>query len=88
MPSNIDTALPNKVDLPGVIPVKLPDHLERIRLLNVEQLAALLGFSVQHTRRLYRAGKIPAPIRINGRKCGWPAHVAMKLVGAPEAEAA
>lgn len=88
MPKQTDTAIQNKVSLPEVIPVKLPDHLERIRLLNVEQLAALLGFSVQHTRRLYRAGKLPAPVKINGRKCGWPANVAAKLVGAPEAEAA
>ena len=88
MPKQTDTAIPNKVELPKALPVKLPEQLERVRLINVEQFAALLGFSVQHTRRLYRAGKLPAPIKINGRKCGWPAHVAVKFVGAPEAEAA
>ena len=66
----------------------LPAFLERNRLLNVEQMAELTGYSVAHIRRLYRTKKFPEPVRINGRKCGWPAHVAMKLVGAPEQEAA
>ncbi len=69
-------------------PVKLPAFLERSRIINVVELSALLGYSVEHTRRLYRTGKIPAPVRIAGRKVGWPAHIAGKLVGASDQEAA
>jgi len=69
-------------------PVKLPAFLERSRIINVVEMAALLGYSVEHTRRLYRTGKIPAPVKIAGRKVGWPAHVAGKLVGASDQEAA
>ncbi len=83
-----EATIPNKAELMEIVPVKLPEHLERMRLLSVGQLAALLGFSVQHTRRLYRSGKLPAPVRINGRKCGWPANVAAKLVSVPEDVAA
>ena len=69
-------------------PVTLPPLLERNRLLNVKQMAELTGFSVAHIRRLYRTNKFPAPIRIGGKAVAWPAHVAAKLVGATEMEAA
>lgn len=69
-------------------PVTLPPALERNRLLDVFQMADLLGFSVAHVRRMYRTGKLPAPVRIGGRKCGWPAHVAAALTGSPDKEAA
>ncbi len=75
-----DTAVPR--------PVVLPPMLERNRLLDVFQMADLLGFSVAHIRRLYRTGKLPAPVRIGGRKVGWPAHVAAALTGSPMNEAA
>ena len=88
MPKRTDTAIPHEVMLPEAKPVVLPAFLERSRLLDVHQFAAVLGFSVAHTRRLYQTGKLPAPVRINGRKVGWPAHVAAKLVGAPEQQAA
>ena len=76
-----DTALPNKVEIPAPRLVTLPPALERNRILDVFQLADLLGFSVAHVRRLYRTGKLPAPVRIGGRKVGWPAHVAAALTG-------
>ncbi len=88
MSKKTDTAIHEKVVLPEAKPVVLPAFLERSRLLDVHQFAAVLGFSVAHTRRLYQTGKLPAPVRINGRKVGWPAHVAMKLVDSPEQEAA
>ncbi len=80
MPKRTDTAVPK--------PVILPPMLERNRILDVFQMADLLGFSVAHVRRLYRTGKLPAPIRIGGRKVGWPAHVAAALTGSPMNEAA
>lgn len=80
MPKRTDTAVPK--------PVILPPMLERNRILDVFQMADLLGFSVAHVRRLYRTGKLPAPIRIGGRKVGWPAHVAAALTGSPEMKAA
>ena len=69
-------------------PVTLPPLLEHNRLLNVRQMAELTGFSIAHIRRLYRTNKFPAPIRIGGRAVAWPAHVAAKLVGITEMEAA
>lgn len=59
--------------------VSLPTFLDRHRILNVKQVAQALGFSVAHTRRLYRTGKIPKPLQIGGRKFGWPASVVLDL---------
>ncbi len=80
MPHCTDTTVPR--------PVTLPPMLERNRLLDVFQMADLLGFSVAHIRRMYRTGKLPAPVRVGGRKVGWPAHVAAALTGSPDKEAA
>jgi predicted DNA-binding transcriptional regulator AlpA len=49
----------------------LPKDLNRERLLGTEQTAEFLGFSVPHFRRLYKAEKVPAPIKIGERKYGW-----------------
>ncbi len=54
-------------------PVTLPPDLARNRLLDSGQAAVLCGYSLAHWRRLYRTGKVPAPVKINGRKVGWPA---------------
>ncbi len=59
--------------------VTLPAFLDRNRILNVEQMAEGLGFSVAHLRRLYRGGKIPKPVQIGGRKLGWPAGVLIDM---------
>jgi excisionase family DNA binding protein len=40
-------------------------------MLDVEQVAELLGVSTRHVRRLVDAGKCPAPVRL-GRACRWP----------------
>ena len=48
-------------------PVTLPPALERNRLLDVFQMADLLGFSVAHVRRMYRTGKLPG-----ARPHRWP----------------
>ena len=49
----------------------IPTDLNRERLLGTEQTAEFLGMSVPHLRRLYRAKKVPDPIRIGERKYGW-----------------
>ena len=46
-------------------------ELLRHRILNSAQAAAYSGFSLPHWRRLCRAGRAPAPIRIGERKLGW-----------------
>jgi predicted DNA-binding transcriptional regulator AlpA len=49
----------------------LPPDVTRRRILNTAQAAELCGISVPHWRRLYRAGKVPKPIRLSARKYGW-----------------
>jgi predicted DNA-binding transcriptional regulator AlpA len=49
----------------------IPTNLNRERLLGIEQTAEFLGMSVPHLRRLYRAKKVPNPIKIGERKYGW-----------------
>ena len=60
--------------------VRLPAGLERNRIIGVEATAAALGLSVAHVRRLYRTKKLPAPVKIGGRKLGWPAHVVESII--------
>ena len=60
--------------------VRLPASLERSRMVGVEATAAALGLSVAHVRRLYRTNKLPAPVKIGGRKLGWPAHVVESII--------
>jgi predicted DNA-binding transcriptional regulator AlpA len=49
----------------------LPPDLGRNRVLDAEASAAYWGISLPHWRRLYRAGKVPRPIKIGERKLGW-----------------
>jgi predicted DNA-binding transcriptional regulator AlpA len=49
----------------------LPADLGRDRLLDSEQSAEFCGFSLAHWRRLYRAKKVPAPVKLSDRKYGW-----------------
>jgi predicted DNA-binding transcriptional regulator AlpA len=49
----------------------LPSEIARSRILPTEASAAFWGVSVPHWRRLYRAGKVPHPIKIGDRKLGW-----------------
>ncbi len=66
--------------------VTLPTFLDRNRILNANQMAEGLGFSVAHFRRLYRTGRIPKPVQIGGRKLGWPAGVLIDMTtGASDA---
>lgn len=53
--------------------VQFPPDIARSRVLSSADAAALAGFSLAHFRRLYRAGKVPKPIRLGERKLGWQA---------------
>ena len=52
---------------------RLPDFLDRSRIVSVRQAAALLNLSIPHLRRLYRTGKFPKPFTVGERKLGWTA---------------
>ena len=77
--------LPDKEDVPPVI---IPAELQRDRLLDSEQAALFLGFSLAHFRRLYRNGVVPTPIRIGERKLAWRAGALADFVAAKESSAA
>jgi predicted DNA-binding transcriptional regulator AlpA len=49
----------------------LPPDLGRNRVVDAKSSAAFWGVSLPHWRRLYRAGKVPRPIKIGDRKLGW-----------------
>ena len=49
----------------------LPIDLGRSRILDAAAAAVFWGVSLPHWRRLYRAGKVPRPIKIGERKLGW-----------------
>lgn len=49
----------------------IPSDLGRNRVLDSKQSAEFLNLSVPHFRRLYRAEKVPAPMKIGERKYGW-----------------
>lgn len=49
----------------------LPADLSAHRVLGAAQAADLCNVSLAHWRRLYRTGKVPAPIMISTRKLGW-----------------
>ena len=49
----------------------LPAELRRDRILSAAASATFWGVSLPHWRRLYRAGKVPHPIKIGERKLGW-----------------
>jgi predicted DNA-binding transcriptional regulator AlpA len=53
--------------------VALPPQLEAARVVSAAQAAAYWGVSLPHWRRLYRAGRVPRPIKIGERKLGWRA---------------
>jgi len=48
-----------------------PPDLTRNRILDSGQASEFWVVSTAHWRRLYRAKKVPSPIRIGDRKYGW-----------------
>ena len=75
-------------DATTVILNALPNDLGRNRILNAEVAAAFWGVSVPHWRRLYRAGKVPRPIKVGERKLGWRIGVLTDALEARECAAA
>lgn len=49
----------------------LPAPLAEKRILNAAEASLFWGVSLPHWRRMYRAGQVPAPIKIGERKLGW-----------------
>ncbi len=54
----------------GVL-ARLPSDLGRGRIMDAPAAAMYWGVSLPHWRRLYRLGRVPAPIKIGERKLGW-----------------
>jgi predicted DNA-binding transcriptional regulator AlpA len=51
--------------------VDIPAELARKRLIDIEQVATLIGRSHWEVRRLYKAGAFPQPLKINNRRLNW-----------------
>jgi predicted DNA-binding transcriptional regulator AlpA len=51
----------------------LSPSIERSRILVSTQASEFWGVSRSHWRRLYRAKRVPSPIKIGERKLGWRA---------------
>ncbi|MGH1570241.1 helix-turn-helix transcriptional regulator [Methylobacterium sp. P31] len=45
--------------------------LSRHQVIGAAEAANLAGVSLDHWRRLYRAGAVPRPLKIGLRKVGW-----------------
>jgi prophage regulatory protein len=63
----------------------IPSDLSRDRLLDTGQTAEFLSISIPHLRRLYRAKKVPEPIKIGERKIGWRLGVLIDFVAVKSA---
>jgi prophage regulatory protein len=66
----------------------IPSDLNRERLLDTKQTAEFLVMSIPHFRRLYRAKKVPSPIKIGDRKYGWQLGILIDFVASKSAKAA
>ena len=53
------------------LPPDVADRIAMKRLVGSTEAADFLNFSLGHFRKLYRAGKVPAPIRLSERKLAW-----------------
>ena len=51
----------------------LPADVARSQIMGAAETAKFFNYSLPHFRRLYRAGKIPQPLKISERKLGWRA---------------
>jgi prophage regulatory protein len=63
----------------------LPSDLGRNRVLDAAAAAAFWGISLPHWRRLYRAGKVPQPLKVGDRKLGWRVGVLADALAARDA---
>jgi predicted DNA-binding transcriptional regulator AlpA len=48
-----------------------PAEITRSRVVDTAAAAEFCNLSVPHWRRLYRAGRVPPPVRLSARKYGW-----------------
>jgi predicted DNA-binding transcriptional regulator AlpA len=48
-----------------------PNDLNRYQVIGAAEAASLAGVSLDHWRRLYRAGSVPRPLKVGLRKVGW-----------------
>jgi predicted DNA-binding transcriptional regulator AlpA len=64
-----------KIGQKSAAPITLdyrPPDMARRRILDTAEAAEFCKLSVPHWRRLYRAGRVPHPVRLAERKYGWP----------------
>ncbi len=66
----------------------LPSDLGRNRVLDAAASSAFWGVSLPHWRRLYRAGKVPRPIKVGERKLGWRIGPLVDALAARDSETA
>jgi predicted DNA-binding transcriptional regulator AlpA len=66
----------------------LPSDLGRNRVLDAATSSAFWGVSLPHWRRLYRAGKVPQPVKVGERKLGWRIGVLADALAARDNETA
>lgn len=60
----------------------LSPDLAAYRVVGAAEAATLINVSLAHFRRLYRTGKVPAPIKISDRKLGWRVGTLLGLIDA------
>lgn len=53
------------------LPPEVAAQIALNRVVGAAEAAAFCNFSLPHWRRLYRAGKVPRPVKLGGRKLGW-----------------
>lgn len=53
------------------LPADVATQITLNRVVGAAEAAAFCNFSLAHWRRLYRAGKVPKPVKLSGRKLGW-----------------
>jgi predicted DNA-binding transcriptional regulator AlpA len=63
-----------------------PSRLPPDRFYGSEETAAYFGYSLRHFRDLVRAGKLPQPVRLNGRKWAWRESLLREFAEAIETE--
>jgi predicted DNA-binding transcriptional regulator AlpA len=66
----------------------LPSDLGRSRIFDAATASAFWGVSLPHWRRLYRARKVPQPIKLGERKLGWRVGVLVDALAARDSEIA
>jgi prophage regulatory protein len=67
---------------------ELPIGFSRDQVVGTKEAASLLNYSIPHFRRLYRAGKVPTPIRLSDRKLGWRVGVLLDCIRAADSKEA